>query len=755
MNREPADDLPAPGEPLPSPHGEPGGGDPLARDVRFVPGIGPRRAAALAQQGIRCVRDLLFHVPRRYLDRSSTLTVAEVRAFLADPLRAARGADPRREVTVIGEVASFRVMGAGRRARLAMTLADDTGSLQCVWFGGVPYWRRTFRTGMVLAVSGVPAFYRGIPQVVHPAVDRLSSPGAEEEGGAGKGDWRGLLHTGGLVPLYPSGQDLERAGLDSGGFRRLIRQAMHLYLDQAQETLPAGLRREHGLVDFSVAIRNIHFPPHAAALEESRRRLAYEELFLFQVRLALHRRRIREEPGIPFKVESALARRLVDSLPFRLTSEQVKVVREIAEDMRLPRPLNRLLQGDVGSGKTVVALIATLIAVENGYQTVFMAPTEILAEQHHRTLAGLLGDLPVTIRLLVGAQPARLRRDILEDVRRGTAQMLVGTHALFEKGVEFANLGFIVIDEQHRFGVLQRATIRSKGRNPDVLVMTATPIPRTLSLTLFGDLDVSVMRELPPGRIPVRTLLREESRLEEVYDFVREQVRRGRQAYFVYPLIEESEKVDLRAAAERFDRLRGHVFPDLRVGLMHGRLESGEKEEVMRAFKAGELDILAATTVIEVGIDVPNATVMVIENAERFGLAQLHQLRGRVGRGSDQSFCILVPRSGYSAASSGQGGEDLARERLAALVATTDGFRIAEADLRLRGPGDFFGTRQSGIPEFRVADLTADGPLLEQARTDAFRLVASDPGLAREEHRMVADHLRTYHAATLPLLRVG
>jgi ATP-dependent DNA helicase RecG len=434
--------------------------------------------------------------------------------------------------------------------------------------------------------------------------------------------------------------------------------------------------------------------------------------------------------------------------------------------MEKAAPLNKLLQGDVGSGKTIVALICMLIAVENGYQSVFMAPTELLAEQHFKTLASLLKGIDVNVRLLVGGQRSKLRRDVLEDVQRGSAQIVVGTHALFEKGVEFAKLGFVVIDEQHRFGVMQRASLIRKSINPDVLVMTATPIPRTLSLTLFGDLDVSVIDELPRDRKPIKTILKYEEEKAGIYAFVREKIKEGRQVYFVYPLIEESEKVDLKAATIHFEELQTKVFPDLRLGLLHGRLPSDEKEEIMQQFKRQELDIIVATTVIEVGIDVPNSSIMVIENAERFGLSQLHQLRGRVGRGSDQSYCILLTKRWIAQAAGRLGRKKegvvpsldqqrLAERRLATMVATTDGFTIAEVDLELRGPGDFFGTRQSGMPEFKVADILHDTQLLDQARSDARSIVDRDPRLSQPEHRPLADHLQLHFRDALAIMNVG
>jgi ATP-dependent DNA helicase RecG len=733
---------------------------PLALPVQFVKGIGPRKAAALEKIGIRDVLDLLFYVPRRYLDRSVILPVAALRAEAGRGLWQAggdrAGGEARRDVTVVGEVRSFKVLGIGRKARFVLVLADETGSMQCVWFGGVAYWKKAFRPGEVLAVSGQPTFFGGIMQFVHPEFDRLSSMGEE-----GEIEWTKRLHTGGLVPLYGSSQELSRAGLDSRGFRRSLHAALDATLAMIPETLPEYLRERRRLRGLHEAIRAVHFPDSMDALAAGLARLKYEELFHFQLKLALKRHSLREEQGISYDVRSRLARHLVDALPFSLTRAQVRVVREISADMAAPTPMNRLLQGDVGSGKTVVALIAMLVAVDNGYQAAFMAPTEILAEQHFKTLVTLLRALPVTIRLLVGAQRSRLRQDILEDARSGAAQIVVGTHALFEKQVAFHRLGLVIIDEQHRFGVRQRALVRGKGINPDVLVMTATPIPRTLSLTLYGDLEVSLLDELPANRRPVRTVLKED--VEEVYRFVREKVREGRQAYFVYPLIEESEKVDLKAATIHYEELQRRVFPDLRLGLIHGRLPGEEKDRVMEAFQRRELDILVATTVIEVGIDVPNASVMVIENAERFGLSQLHQLRGRVGRGSDQSTCILLARRwvasrvrrGESVAMLSLDEERCAERRLAAMLSTSDGFKIAEYDLELRGPGDFFGTRQSGIPEFRVADILKDGVLLDEARQDAFGIVERDPHLADPAHGILSEHFRSRFREDIALLRTG
>jgi ATP-dependent DNA helicase RecG len=726
--------------------------------VQFLKGIGPRKGEALQAYGIETVHDLLFHIPRRYIDRTTTLPIGSLRARISGAVAGLNGL-VREQVTVVGTVRSFRPIGVGKKARFVLILADETGSVQCVWFGGAHFWKTMFRIGETLAVSGEPGQYGQVVQFVHPEFDRILSPASEGEESEGP-KWVDLLNTGGMVPLYPSGGDLEKIGLDSGGFRRIISSALQQSADLLQEMLPPSLVSFRSLVSERDALRAVHFPPDKDHLAAGLYRLKYQELFLFQLMLALKRRhRKNTGNGIAFATAAPLARQLVDALPFTLTEAQKRVIREILGDMESAKPMNRLLQGDVGSGKTIVALIAMLVAVHNGYQAALMVPTELLAEQHCGTLSRLLVDLPVNIRLLTGAQKSRTRRDVLEDLRTGGAEIVVGTHALFESDVAFARLGLVVIDEQHRFGVRQRASLREKGATPDVLVMTATPIPRTLSLTLFGDLDVSVIDELPKNRRPIRTVLKGEGEMPSIAAFVRDEINAGRQAYFVYPLIEESEKLDLKAATAHLTHLRGTWFPGVRVELVHGRIPRDERDALMRRFRDGEIDILVATTVIEVGIDVPNATVMVIENAERFGLAQLHQLRGRVGRGAQQSTCILVTKDWKAKAAShpSSATDDAARDRtrLATMTETTDGFRIAEVDLRLRGPGDFFGTRQSGVPAFRVADIVADTDILQSARDDAFALVERDAMLRDPDHLPLAHHLRSHEHDALQLLNIA
>jgi ATP-dependent DNA helicase RecG len=719
--------------------------------LQYVKGVGPKRSAALESVGIHSVRDLLYYFPFDYLDRSRIVDIRDLRKHV----------DAERPVTVIGEVYRIELRRSRRSNRLVffLTLKDDTGFLTCVWFEGVQWYKDAFEQGELLAVSAYPDFDKlGRIQFTHPEFDRLR--GAEEED---EPDWGKLFNTGAIIPKYSSTSDLTKVGLDSRGFRRIIRNALKSHLTSVEEILPDGTLSGASLVGLRSALQAIHFPGKRDDLEAARRRLKFDELFFLQLMLAFRKHRYGEEKkGIEYTVESSLARNLAASLPFELTRAQRRVLREIADDMRSAKPMNRLLQGDVGSGKTIVALLSILVAVENGYQTALMAPTEVLAEQHFRTVTGYLQETSVNVRLLIGGQKKKLREDVLEDIRSGRAQVIIGTHALIEENVAFQKLGFVVIDEQHRFGVLQRATIRAKGLNPDVLVMTATPIPRTLALTLYGDLDVSVIDEMPADRKPIKTGVRLEDQKEKVYEFVSQEVKKGKQVYVVFPLIEESEKVDLKAATAEFERLKLKVFPSFRLGLLHGRMKTDEKDEVMQRFKSGEIQILVSTTVIEVGIDVPNATIMIVENAERFGLSQLHQLRGRVGRGADQSYCILMANYGWfdthrRGLDDGQvkAEKQHARVRLDTMVETSDGFRIAEVDLKLRGPGEFFGIRQSGIPEFRIANLAEDGELVTLARKEAFSLVDRDPQLRSSSHQSTREHFMAHYRGMFDLGGVG
>jgi ATP-dependent DNA helicase RecG len=662
---------------------------PLSQSLQYLKGVGPRRAADLEHVGLTTVEDLLYRFPLRYEDRSRLQPIASLRAGVAS--------------SVSGRVLSCGVRTTRRPGFkiFEALVSDESAAIRATWLNQ-PFLRDVFVPGQHVVLFGtVELRAPGGRQLTNPQYEILDDEDAE------------TVHTGRIVPVY------ERAGSVTPKMqRRLVHDVLQRLPADLPETLPEAVRLRLHLPSRYAALNAAHFPPDDAPLGElnafrspAQRRLIFEEAFLFQAGVLTRRRRASDErKAVVVQVDDRIRESVRRALPFRLTTGQKQALKEIVEDLQQPRPMNRLLQGDVGAGKTIVALLAAIVAMENGLQVAFMAPTEILAEQHFANIARLLQSSRFRVALLTGATSTASRKTLLAEVRAGTIHLVVGTHALVQGDVAFHQLGLVVIDEQHRFGVLQRATLREKGWRADVLVMTATPIPRTLALTLYGDLDVSLIRDLPPGRLPVKTIAKPESRRDEVYSFVRTQLEAGRQAYVVFPLVEESAKVDLKAATEAADQLAHEVFPQFRVGLLHGRMKQPVKDRVMKAFAAGELDLLVSTTVIEVGVDVPNACVMVVEHAERFGLSQLHQLRGRVGRGAHQSYCCLVYQAPLS---------EEARERLEAMTGTTDGFEIAERDLLLRGPGDFFGTRQAGVPTFRLIDLVRDRELLEQARREA------------------------------------
>ena len=712
----------------------------LETSLQYLKGVGPRRAADLQRVGLSTVEDLLYRFPIRYEDRGTFQTIRTLR--------------PGTSASVAGEV-----IGAGirptRRPRFKifeLLIRDPTGSLRAIWFNQ-PFLNDVFRPHQRVILFGKLELtshglqmqnpqYEILPELAAPSV-QSETPAAPDISPASVSS-EDTLHTGRIVPVY------ETTGMLTAKVQRaLVHHALEQLPDTVPDPLPTAVRRRQTLIDRRTALHDVHFPPEGTPVEQlnafrspAQRRMIFEEFFLFQLGLVLRKRRA-EADLKPRSVEitDAIRDAVRRVLPFRLTGDQKKAIAEIVEDMKRSSPMNRLLQGDVGSGKTIVALMAAIVAMENGFQVAFMAPTEILAEQHYINIRRLLESSRFRVALLTGATPAKKRREMHAELSGGSLHLVIGTHALVEEDVGFRELGLVIIDEQHRFGVLQRATLRSKGSHPDVLVMTATPIPRTLALTTYGDLDVSVMREMPPGRHPIRTTARPEARRDEIYDFIRKQIDEGRQAYIVYPLIEESEKVDLKAATEMADHLAQDVFPQYRVALLHGRMKQDAKDRVMHAFARGEFDVLVSTTVIEVGVDVSNASIMLVEHAERFGLSQLHQLRGRVGRGPHQSFCILL----YQEPLTEQG-----RERLKALSETSDGFEIAERDLALRGPGDFFGTRQSGLPTLRVGDLLRDHQLMEDARREAVAAL-DDPA----QHELLAAFVRDSWAQRFGLVGVG
>lgn len=670
------------------------GGAPLDTPVSTLPGVGERTAERLESLGLRTFGDLLDHLPRTYIDRRDTRTIRDLRVG--------------GEATVIATVRSSKVERVrSNRSRVTVTITDGTGYVDCVWWN--QDWRtRTLTEGTEAAFSGKIKTFRGRLQMDSPAYDLLRASGES-------------LNTGRIVPIYPATERLSATQL-----RRLLHNAFER-LGHVPDPIPAPVRAERDLMSKDVATRLVHFPEDVAHIPDARRRLVFEELFVLQIGLALRKRHLEEDVrGIAHDVNKELASTFVSSLPFRPTKAQVRTMREIADDMARSRPMHRLLQGEVGSGKTLVAVYAAMVAIQSGTQVAIMAPTEVLAEQHARKIRELCEPVGIDVELLTSAVPQARRRDILMRLGSGDLKLLCGTHALISEDVAFHRLGLAVVDEQHRFGLGQRMLLRSKGEDPDVLIMTATPIPRTLALTLYGDLDVSILDELPAGRKPVRTEVvgGDASARRRAYDLVRAEVEHGRRAFVVCALVDESDVLEARAAVAEAERLETEVFPDLNVALLHGQMRPAEKDEVMERFRHGDVSVLIATTVVEVGVDVPEATVMLIENAERFGLSQLHQLRGRIGRGEWGGTCIL-----FSDAKT----ED-ARQRLEAVAASNDGFVLAEEDLRIRGEGTIFSTRQAGITDLKVARLVEDFPIVVEAREAAFALVATDQKLDRPEH---------------------
>jgi ATP-dependent DNA helicase RecG len=707
------------------PPSEEGIAEVLRSPMQFVKGVGPKISELLKKKGIETIEDALYNLPIRYEDRRQIRRIAE----LATGERCVGYA----EVIASGEV----VYPRSRRRVYEAMLGDGSGFVVAKWFQGIPYIKGRLKKGDRVIFCGDIRGYRAQKEVYHPDLEWVE--GAEGDS----------LNFGRIVPVYS-----ETEGLYQRRIRGIMYQVVQTAASRVASPIPPQISARCNLMPLSEALCEVHFPRAyldvgQLNLRTSRphQRLAFEEFFFLELGMALRRRGIAREEGIAFQIEKTRsADKLLERLPFSLTTAQQRVIEEIKEDMTKPHPMNRLLQGDVGSGKTVVALVASLIAIDNGFQAALMAPTEILAEQHYLNLREWLRGMDVKVVLLTGRIKGKERDELYRAITEGEARLVVGTHALIQEGVSFKRLGLGVVDEQHRFGVMQRARLKRKGAVPDLLVMTATPIPRTLAMTLYGDMEVSILDELPPGRGPITTRVCREKDRGTAYRLVEEELIKGRQAYVVYPLVEESEQLDLRDATQGAQRLQREVFPDYRVGLIHGRMKGEEKEEVMAAFRKGTIQILVATTVIEVGIDCPNVTAMVVEHAERFGLSQLHQLRGRIGRGAHPSVCLLLaaPRLGREA-----------WRRLKVMEETIDGFRIAEEDLAIRGPGEFLGVRQWGLPDLRVANLIRDVRLLQQARQEAFALIDQDPQLGREEHRSLVEAIRGKWQERLELASVG
>ncbi len=665
----------------------------LDSPVTAISGIGPRQARRLERLGIKTIRDMLYFFPRRHDDYTKLKPIGQL--------------EYGDQVTIIGTIRSTRIKKTRSGGVIVNTIiADGSGSIQATWFNQ-PYLADLLKRGRQIVLSGKVDEYLGRPVMPSPTWEPMETE---------------LVHTGRLVPVYPLTQ-----GLHARWLRRLMKRTVEYWSKRLPDHLPSQLRERLGLMSLEQAVSQMHFPDDVQSLAAARRRLSFDEFFLLQLGVLRQRQEWQAQPGVPIPADAALLERFLAALPYELTGAQRRALDEILSDMADGQPMSRLLQGDVGSGKTVVAAAAMYLVAAAGYQAAMMAPTEILAEQHFENLERMLGAHGVHVALLTGSTPQGEREAIHEGLTSGEVQVLVGTHAIIQRGVQFHNLALAVVDEQHRFGVRQRGALRGKGYNPHMLVMSATPIPRTLALTVYGDLDLSLIDEMPPGRQPIQTRWFAPTERERAYTFVRSQVQQGRQAYIICPLVEESAKIEARSAVEEYRRLQESIFPDLRLGLLHGRLKSAEKEKVMRRFADHEIDILVSTSVVEVGIDVPNATVMLIEGANRFGLSQLHQFRGRVGRGEHPSYCILIADA----------LSDLAEERLRAIEEIQDGFKLAEKDLEMRGPGDFFGTRQSGLPRLKLASL-GDTPLLELARREAKALFAADPTLSHPDHRLLA-----------------
>jgi len=721
----------------------------LEGSVQFLKSIGPKRADAFAKIGIRTIRDLLYYFPRKHLDRTTTVSAGKAFNLVSS------GYDY--DITVMGRVQGTDTKRIGRKEILIVDMGDSSGYFECVWFQGAQYFSKTFSGGEYFAVSGKPVISKfGVLQFVHPDFDKISKDESDR-----------FLNTGGIIPFYSLPKELRATAIGDFNLRRIIHNAVEDYANYLEETLPQEVLASNKLIGIREAVKNFHYPENYEQLHNAVKRFKFEELFYLEILVALKKSSYKSKTkGTSKLIRSSLVKDFLKILPFELTASQLKVLSQMRKDLESEYPMNRLLQGDVGSGKTIVALISMLIAVDNGYQAALMAPTEILADQHAKNISKMMNQLyessgrKIKVSLMLGGQKKSVRKKNLEEIELREADIIIGTHALFEEDVSFGKLGLIVVDEQHRFGVAQRAKLRAKGIDPDILIMSATPIPRTLSMTLYGDLDTSIINEMPKNRIPVKTFLRGERRLPEIYGFIKQKAAEGDQAFIVYPLVEESAKLELKAAETLYEELKDGYLGELKVGLIHGRMSWQEKEEKMMLFLAKEYDVLISTTVIEVGIDIPDANVIVINDAQRFGLSQLHQLRGRVGRGGRQAYCILVSRDDYIISvqkikldeeflTSSQREKFKAAVRLNTMVKHTDGFKIAEIDLKLRGPGDIFGIKQSGFPELKFTDLTADTEIIIAAKKAAFNIIETDPTLSSPSFRLIKKFLYEYYSENL------
>lgn len=730
--------------------------------VQYLKGVGPVRAEALIAEGIGTARDLVYYFPTGYIDRTEVLTLKALAAKLRSDSLFEEGFNTQdfkisTETTVIADIKSKSVKKLGsRRTLLILTVSDGTATAHIKFFNMAQFFDKAYKQGDLLAISGKPELNMNMVEFSHPDIAVLDPEESE------------IFSKGGILPKYRITDKMSKAGFSPRVMRRIAAEAVDAALLEIEESLPEYLLNHLNLVPLQFTLKNLHFPTSKESLVEAINRMKYEEILTFLLTVEMMRSRTKIDENAPVADQkSALARKLFDTLPFDLTPDQKTALRDIAADMATGRPMNRLLQGDVGSGKTIVALLSILMAIDNGLQTAFMAPTEILAEQHYHNIQRFVEPLGLRVGLVVGGRRNKEREQLLQEVASGNVHIVVGTHAMFQGDVEYCNMGLAVIDEQHRFGVEQRAELINRAKKslggtlaPHILVMSATPIPRTLTMTVYGDLDLSIIKTKPKNRKPIKTKIAFESTRHEVFDFVKTELRAGRQAYIVFPLVEKSDKLDLKAAAEHHEELGAGEFGGFSLGLLHGQMRWDEKEAVMRDFLEKKYDLLVATTVIEVGIDVPNASVMVIENAERFGLAQLHQLRGRVGRGAEQSYCILVTKDHFRYNLRSKGGDKEFEKaasiiRLRTMERTNDGFEISETDLKLRGPGDILGTRQSGLPEFKFLKLSEDEKIINHAKGVARKIIESDPRLAKKENKPLRDYLTKHYFAGINYFDVG
>ena len=668
----------------------------LDTPIQFIKGVGPKRAKVLESLNIFTIKDLLYYFPRKYLDRTSLSTIGSI--------------SEGDEVNLVGRVKSVNLRRMKKGNFVTANVADHTGSIRLMWFNAADYIHQSLKVGDLLTMHGKVAAYKGSPQIVHPEYDKLNANEIS-------------LTTGFIIPVYPLTDDLKKSGLDNRNLRKIIYLALES-VDSIDDHFDKDLRKKFNIEDLDISLRNIHYPKNFESLEKSTHRLKYDEHFFLQLLLAMRKSKIKENKYDSIKFKTKSYNKILKNLDFELTGSQQLSLREIVDDFISENPMNRMIQGDVGCGKTIVSILASSIVVDNDYQVGIMAPTDLLSKQLYKNFKSHFEAIGIKCSLLVGSLKPKDKDKVLEDIKLGKCNIIIGTHALFQKDVQFHNLGFVVIDEQHRFGVNQRQKLLSKSTNPNLMAMTATPIPRTLAITYNGDMDLSIIDELPKNRPDIHTSFIEKDNLSTAFNFIREKVESGGQTIIVYPLINESEKQDLSAAVESYEYLSNSIFPDLNVGLMHGQLEDENKNNEMQKFMEGDIDILISTTVVEVGIDNPNVNVMLINNSERFGLSQLHQLRGRVGRGSLESYCLLCSDS----------ESPKTKERLSIIVNSRNGFEIADEDLKLRGPGEFFGEKQSGFVKFKIADLITDGPIIRDARMNAFEIIKNDANLTQNNH---------------------